>query len=96
MALVHTYRMTAKEGREEALGDALGKLADAVRAIAGSQGAMVLQDAKEPARFLLLEMWDTAESRGAAGSQLPRAVMGEIMAAITGPIEMALFDRRAG
>jgi quinol monooxygenase YgiN len=96
MALVHSYRMTAREGREDALCGALEKLADATRQIAGSQGTMVLADAKEPAKFLLLEFWDSAESRKAAGAQLPREVMASIMAAIGGPIEMTLWDRKAG
>ena len=96
MALVHSYDMTARAGSEEALGDALAALADAVKGIAGSQGAMVLQDRAEPVRFMFLEFWDSAESRAAAGSQLPKEVMGRIMAAVGGPLKMAGFDRRAG
>ncbi len=96
MPLVHSYRLSASEGQEEALFEALEKLAVTVREIAGSQGAMVLEDAKSPGSFAMLEFWDTAESRAAAGSQLPREVMGKIMAAIAGPIDMALYNRRSG
>ena len=96
MALVHTYEMTARPGSEDALGEALGALADAVKGIAGSQGAAVLQDRKEPVRFLFLEYWDGEESRKAAGSQLPKDVMGRIMGAVGGPLKMADWDQRAG
>lgn len=96
MAIVHSYTMTARDGKETDLLSALEDLAAAARAIAGSQGAMVLQDRKEPQTFLLLEMWDSEESRGAAGKQLPREVMARVMAAQGGPIRMALWDRRAG
>ena len=96
MALVHSYQMTAKAGSEGALGSALEALAGAVKGISGSQGAMVLQDRKEAQKFLFLEFWDSEDSRKAAGSQLPKEVLGQIMAAIGGPLQMADWDRVAG
>jgi len=96
MPLVHSYRLNAREGQEEALFSALDKLAATVREITGSQGAMVLEDARSPGKYAMLEFWDTAESRAAAGAQLPREVMNDIMAAIAGPIDMALYNRRSG
>lgn len=96
MALVHSYDLTARQGSEEALGQALEALGEAVKSIAGSQGAMVLRDRKEANRFLFLEFWDDEASRKAAGSQLPKDVMGALMAAVGGPIRMADFDRLAG
>ena len=96
MAIVHSYTMTAREGKEADLLAALEDLAKAARGIAGSEGAVVLQDRKEPQTLLLLEMWDSEESRGAAGKQLPKDVMARVMAAQGGPIKMALWDRRAG
>jgi len=96
MAIVHTYSLTSAEGRADALKAALEDLATAARAIAGSQGAMVLNDRKEPNRFLFLEFWDGEESRKGAVAQLPKDVMGRIMAAVTGPLQMAGYDRVAG
>ncbi len=96
MAIVHTYDMTANPGSEAALGEALGALAEAVKTIAGSQGATVLQDRTDAKHFLFLEFWDNEDSRKAAGSQLPKDVMGRIMGAVGGPLKMADFDRIAG
>ena len=96
MALVHSYHMIARAGSEDALALALEALGEAVKGIAGSQGAMVLQDRKEPQKLLFLEFWDSEESRKAAGSQLPKDVMGQIMAALGGPLQMADWDRLAG
>lgn len=96
MALVHSYDLTAHQGRQEALGMALEALAEAVKSIAGNEGAMVLQDRKDEQRFLFLEFWDNESSRKAAGSQLPKDVMGQIMASVGGPLKMADFDRRFG
>jgi len=96
MAIVHTYDMTANPGSEAALGEALSALADSVKTIAGSQGATVLQDHKDAKHFVFLEFWDNEESRKAAGSQLPKDVMGKIMAAVGGPLKMADYDRIAG
>jgi heme-degrading monooxygenase HmoA len=96
MALVHSYTMIAKPGSEAALAQALDSLAGAVKGIAGSEGTMVLQDRKEAQKFLFLEFWDSEESRKAAGSQLPKEVMGQIMAALGGPLQMADYERLAG
>jgi len=96
MAIVHSYTMTAREGSEAALSSALEALAEAARKIAGSEGAMVLQDRKEAQRFLFLEFWDNEDSRKAAGPQLPKEVMGRIMAAVGGPLMMAGYDRVSG
>lgn len=96
MAIVHSYTMTAREGREDDLAQALEALAEAVKTIAGTQGAMVLRDRKEPARFLFLEFWDSEDSRKAAGAQLPKDVMAQVMAAQGGPLAMASYDRLAG
>lgn len=96
MALVHSYDLTARTGSEQALGDALTALGEAVKSIAGSQGAMVLRDRKEANRFLFLEFWDNEDSRKAAGSQLPKDVMTAIMGAVGGPLRMSDFDRLAG
>lgn len=96
MALVHSYTMIARPGSEDALAEALGALAEAVKGIAGSRGAMVLRDRKEAQKFLFLEFWDGEDSRKAAGSQLPKEVMGRIMAALGGPLQMADWDCLAG
>lgn len=96
MSLVHSYRMQARPGAEDDLGAALEALAEAVKSIAGSQGATVLQDRKDAVKFLFLEYWDSEASRNAAGPQLPKDVMGRVMASQGGPIEMTLWDRRAG
>ena len=96
MALVHSYLMTAKAGSEEALGETLAKLTDALKGVAGSQGAMVLRDRKEPQKFLFLEFWDKEESRKAAGSQLPKDVMGALMGTLAGPLQIGDYERLAG
>ena len=41
-ALVHSYQMIARAGSEDALASALEALAEAVKGIAGSQGAMTV------------------------------------------------------
>lgn len=96
MAIVHTYTLTSGDGREDALRAALEDLATAARSIAGSQGAMVLVDRKEPNRFLFLEFWENEDARKAAGPQLPKEVMGRLMAAVSGPLQMAGYDRVSG
>jgi len=95
MTLVHSYDLTASAGGEDALGNALSALAQAVTAIDGSLGAKVLRDRKDGQRFLFLEFWRDEDARKAAGSQLPKEIMGQIMGAVTGPLKMAGFDEIA-
>ncbi len=96
MAIVHSYDLTAHAGKSDELGSALKALAEAVKTIAGSQGAMVLQESKDAQRFLFLEFWQDEASRKAAGPQLPKEVMGQIMSSVGGPLKMADYDRIAG
>lgn len=93
MAMAHSYAMTAREGSEDALGAALEALASAVKGIAGSQGALVLNERKEPQKFLFVELWDSDESRKGAGPLLPKEVMGAIMAALGGPLQATDYAR---
>ena len=94
MAMAHNYAMTAREGSEEALGAALEALASALKGIAGSQGALVLNERTAPQQFLFVELWDSDESRKAAGQLLPKDVMGAIMGALAGPPKATDYDRR--
>ena len=96
MAIVHTYDLTAATGKADDLGEALEALGEAVKSIAGSQGTMLLRDVKVPQRFVFLEFWADEASRKAAGSQLPKQVMGRIMGSVTGAIGMADYERVAG
>ena len=96
MALVHSYALTAREGSGDAMQEAFEALAEAVKTIAGSKGAMVLRDRKDPLKFLFLEFWTDEASRNAAGPQLPKAVMGRLMAAVSGPLQMNGWDQVAG
>ncbi len=96
MAIVHSYDLTAASGKADDLGSALADLGEAVKTIAGSQGTMLLRDVKEPGRFLFLEFWEDEAARKAAGSQLPKDVMGRIMGSVAGAIGMADYDRIAG
>ena len=96
MALVHTYVMTAREGGEAVMEAALRDLAAATATIAGNRGAMVLRDRKEPNRFQFVELWESAEARGAAAQHLPKEVMTRLMGSVGGPLQMAGWDRLAG
>lgn len=95
MGLVHSYVLTARDGSEADLEQALRDLGAAVKGIAGSEGTMVLRDRKDSAKFQFLEFWTDEGARNAAGSQLPKDVMGRLMASVGGPIQMAGYDQLA-
>ena len=92
MSIVHSYTLTAAPGKADELAAALVALAAAAAQLAGSGGARVLRQQADPEVFVFEETWADAAARNAAGPQLPRAVMGAMMAALGGKPQSALYD----
>jgi quinol monooxygenase YgiN len=92
MTVARLYRMTAAEGREDALAEALQDAARIVAGVPGSEGVEVLRDAEAPGRFVFIEKWTTIEHHKAAPAHLPKGGLDAVMAALAGPPEGAYFD----
>lgn len=92
MTVARHYIMTAKEGGSAQLETALSGLADAVRALPGSEGVELLRDAGNEHRFVFIEKWETIDAHKGAGSLLGKEALAPVMGAIDGPPEGCYLD----
>jgi quinol monooxygenase YgiN len=92
MTIARHYVMHAAEGQDAVLETALGSLADAVRALPGSEGVELLRDLGNERRFIFIEKWESVEAHKDAGRQLPKELMSPVMGALDGPPDGAYFD----
>jgi len=92
MTVARVYRMTAAEGKADALAKALGDVVATIRSVSGSEGVELLQDADQPHQFLFIEKWTSVEAHQAAFSQMPAGTLDEVSAAMAGPPDGAYFN----
>jgi quinol monooxygenase YgiN len=96
MTVARLYRMTAAEGKEEALRDALTDLERLVRPLEGCEGVELLRDARKPGSFLFIEKWASIEAHKSSSSKLPKDTLGPVLATLAGPPEGAYLDYLIG
>lgn len=87
MTVGRVYRMTAAEGKGDALAQALVGLVPVVSAVPGCLGAEVLRDTSDTNRFLFIEKWDSIDAHKAAGPHLPKGSLDGVMGALGAPPE---------
>jgi quinol monooxygenase YgiN len=92
MTIARHYLMHAAEGRDAELETALGRLADAVRKLPGSEGVELLRDLGNERRFVFIEKWASVEAHKGAGALLAKEDFAPMMAALDGPPEGAYLD----
>jgi quinol monooxygenase YgiN len=92
MTVARLYRMTAAEGKEEALATALKDAAHLVAKVPGSEGVELLQDVDAPGQFVFVEKWTSIDHHKAAPEHLPKGGLDAVMAALAGPPEGAYLD----
>lgn len=80
--IVQSYALTASEGKEADLEEALGGLAAWLENQEGNRGASILRDNSASNRFLFLEYWQDEDARSMAGPKLPKALMSALMACV--------------
>ncbi|MFC3173689.1 putative quinol monooxygenase [Novosphingobium bradum] len=88
MEVVVHYAMTARPDRGPELGALLLDLAGRLATMPGCQGTRTLVDQANPATFVFIEFWASAESQATAGAALGKAVFGAIMQCLDGPPQM--------
>jgi heme oxygenase (mycobilin-producing) len=84
MTVARLYRMEAALGKSTELEAALTALATVVRSISGCRGVELLRDVGSLEQFVFIEKWESIKAHEAARSQLPKAVLGPMMAALAG------------
>jgi len=92
MTVARLYVMHAKAGQSAQMEAALGKVADLVRTVAGSEGVELLRDTGNEHRFIFIEKWDSEASHAKALSGMPPGSLDAVQAAMDGPPDGAYFD----
>jgi quinol monooxygenase YgiN len=92
MTVARLYRMTAAEGKEDALAEALEAASELVAKVPGSEGVEVLRDVETPGSFVFVEKWATIDHHKAARDHLPKGGLDAVMAALGAPPEGAYLD----
>jgi quinol monooxygenase YgiN len=87
MTIARVYHMTAADGKDQALLDALTALERVVRPLDGCLGVELLRDVEQKNKFLFVEKWRSVAAHKAAGALLPRASFGPVMQALASPPE---------
>jgi quinol monooxygenase YgiN len=85
MTVWRHYVISAAPGKEDAMVDALKLLASKVRPLAGCEGIEWGRDAENPADFVFIEAWTSADAHKAASSQLTKDDFGPMVAALGAP-----------
>lgn len=88
MTIVQTYILTAGEGREAALEDTLRRLAAVVGDLEGCEAVEILREVNDPRRYVVMETYVDAAAHAASASNVPRQLLGEMMALLTGKPEV--------
>ena len=84
MTIARFYRMQAKPDGGDALNAVLAALADAVRALPGSEGVELMRDTADGERFVFIEKWTSIEAHKAAAAGLPKPTLTAVMEALAG------------
>ncbi len=92
MTIARHYVMHAAEGRDAQLETALTVLADAVRALPGSEGVELMRDLGNERRFVFIEKWVSVEAHKGAAALLPKEAFAPIAATLDGPPEGSYLD----
>ncbi|WP_336951208.1 antibiotic biosynthesis monooxygenase family protein [Sphingobium aromaticivastans] len=91
--IVQSYSLTAADGQEEALREALAALSGWLEQQVGNEGAHILQNLSSARAFLFLEYWKSEDARSAAGSALPKELMGALMACLADRPQSVTYGR---
>lgn len=82
MSISRTYEFHVTTEEAKLLTDPLTRLVTALGSVAGSLGALVMENADDPTRLQLVEFWTSEAAHRASAASLPREVLEPLLAAI--------------
>jgi quinol monooxygenase YgiN len=78
MSISRIGEVQAREGKTEELRDFLVSIMPGIKASEGCESVRLYQDAENPSKFLMIEVWDSVESHQASVQSIPQEKLGEI------------------
>lgn len=78
MSVYRIGEVRAKEETIEALREFLLSIMPGIQSSEGCESVQLYQSEDDPSRFLMIEVWDSAESHQASVKNIPPEMLGEI------------------
>src|SRR5690606_13186438 len=84
MSVYRIGEVRAKEGSVEALREFLLSIVPEIQASDGCEAVQLFQSQDDPARFLMIETWETTEAHAASAKNIPAEQLGKIRTMLDG------------
>ena len=84
MSVTRINDFRAKEGKADSLRALLGQVIPSIASSRGCLSCKLLQSQDDPARFVVLEAWDSIESHKAAVRDIPPETLRTVMELVDG------------
>ena len=78
MSIYRIGETRASEGKTEELRDFLISIIPGIQSSGGCEAVHLYQNAEDPSKFLMIEVWDSVESHQASVKSIPPEKLGEI------------------
>ncbi len=92
MSVTRVNEFRAREGSEEAVRAFLTSLLPLIEASAGCRSCRLIRQLDDPARFVVLEEWDSPEAHRASVKNISPALLQDAMKLLAGPPSGAYFE----
>lgn len=92
MAIARIGEVRARTGSEDALRERLVELIAEIASLPGCSSCELLAAREEPARFMIIERWDSLETHSGAVMRIPKEEIAAFMRLVEGPLVGAYWD----
>lgn len=93
MTIYRIGETQAKEETIEALRDFLLSIIPNITASAGCETVTLYQSRDDPAKFTMIEVWDSVESHQASAKDIPPELLAEIRPLLASPPSGGYFEK---
>jgi quinol monooxygenase YgiN len=92
MSVTRINEFQAREGEAEALSELIRSFLPRIEGSAGCRSCQLLQSQENPARLVVIEVWDNVAAHQASVQSVPPETFQEAMKLLAGPPSGEYFD----
>lgn len=92
MSVYRIGEIRAKQGSIEAMREFLLSIVPEIQASAGCEAVQLFQSEEDPARFLMIETWESTRAHEASVKNIPAEQLGQIRPLLDGSPSGAYFQ----
>ena len=85
MSVTRVGEFQARAGQAEALRAQIHAFVPLIQASPGCQSCLALQSQDDPARFVIIEVWDSVEAHQASVQRIPQRLLNDTIRLLAGP-----------